>query len=125
MLSPVNYKGDICDIVLKSEGRISAACLNPRPPCTWETHVESKRITDRRAEETPEGEDRHFGRRHGHDDPGAAAGRGGVSRRTIPESPTRPAWKLRRPEPDPAGHRAGHSATVPRSRRRHHQDQHI
>src|ERR1700757_2645617 len=98
-LSPVNYQRDICGALLKSVARIRTACLIPRPTCTWETYVESSGNTNRRAEESPEGEDRHFGRRHGHNDPGAAAGRSGVSRLAIPEAPARPAGELRRPEP--------------------------
>src|SRR5580704_13854796 len=123
MLSPVSYKRDICSTRLKSVVRIRAAGLIPRLPCTLEIIVGSKRITNHRAEESPEGEDRHFGRRDGHDDPGAAAGRSGISRLAISEAPARPARELRRSEPHAARHRSGDPAPVPRSRRGYHQNQ--
>src|ERR1700674_3683878 len=95
-LSPVNYKRAICSVLTKGVARFRMASLIPRPPYTWETYVGSQRNTNRRAKESPEGEDRHFGRRHGHDDPGATAGRSGVSRFAIFEAPARPARQFRR-----------------------------
>src|SRR6266851_6538796 len=123
--SPVNYKGEIFSPLLNSVDRICAVGPIPGALHTWEIVVGSKRITNRRSEESPEGEDRHFGRRHGDDDPGAAARRSGVSRLAISEAPARPAGKLRRAEYYAAAYHAGHSTAISRSGRRYHQVQHV
>src|SRR5258708_14354144 len=101
-VSPVKYKGEIFSPLLKSVDRIRAVGPIPGPLRTWEIVVGSKRITNRRSEESPQGEDRHFGRRHGDDDPGAAARRSGVSRIAISEPPARPPGTLLRAEYYPA-----------------------
>src|SRR5258708_34519132 len=119
-VSPVKYKGEIFSPLLKSVDRIRAVGPIPGPLRTREIVVGSKRITNRRSEESPEGEDRHFGRRDGDDDPGAAARRSGISRLAISETPARPAGKLRRAEYYATEHSAGVSTAISPSGPRYH-----
>ena len=64
-------------------------------------------------------------RRHGHHDPGAQAGRGGLSRRALRRLEPRGARQQRPAQSEPAGRGARHPSGLFSRRRRHRLHQHI